>query len=610
MANRKITDLAALTAPATGDLLPIVDISEAAAADKNKKITFGELLSSAPDGSAAAPSFSFDSDPNTGIYSPGADQVAISTGGSGRLFVDASGNIVINGSASSGGFAFSQIVPVSGSPVNSFRVTNGSDATYDVKLQSGLATIGAGVGSLAFITNDVERIRLDTSGRVGIGTSSVSERFEIGTTSPGLSDAVNLRINAGNSGGTSLRFYGGGNTSLKEVAKIKIYASSATEEGNLGFFTASNDGANNLTLSQKLTILASGNVGIGVTVPLNPLHLVGSSRFNVSGSNHLLITAEGGAPYLQVEQNASLHFGTNSQLRATIDSSGRLLVGTSSARTSGLGSGISLLVEGAPDTINIGTVRNSNNASSAKFVLAKTRGSAVGSNTAVQSGDSIGVLEFDGADGTQLLCGASIEALVDGTPGANDMPGRLVFSTTADGAASPTERMRIDSAGQVLIATTSTALSDEGLIIYTNGEVNARRDTDGALYAFNRSGSTVGSITVSTSATAFNTSSDYRLKENVTTVTDGITRLQQLKPSRFNFIADPDHTVDGFIAHEAQAVVPECVTGEKDAVDDDGNPVYQGIDQSKLVPLLTAALQEAIGEIESLKARVVALEGA
>ena len=117
-----------------------------------------------------------------------------------------------------------------------------------------------------------------------------------------------------------------------------------------------------------------------------------------------------------------------------------------------------------------------------------------------------------------------------------------------------------------------------------------------------------GSISTNGSATAYNTTSDYRLKENVTPVSDGITRLQQLKPSRFNFISDPGHTVDGFIAHEVQAVVPECTTGTKDAVDADGKPVYQGIDQSKLVPLLTAALQEAIGEIESLKARVAALE--
>jgi hypothetical protein len=89
-----------------------------------------------------------------------------------------------------------------------------------------------------------------------------------------------------------------------------------------------------------------------------------------------------------------------------------------------------------------------------------------------------------------------------------------------------------------------------------------------------------------------------------------IDRVNDLQVRRFNFIADPAKTVDGFIAHEAQAVVPECVTGEKDAVDDNGNPVYQGIDQSKLVPLLTAALQEAIAKIETLETRLTALEGA
>ena len=97
---------------------------------------------------------------------------------------------------------------------------------------------------------------------------------------------------------------------------------------------------------------------------------------------------------------------------------------------------------------------------------------------------------------------------------------------------------------------------------------------------------------------------------------DATLRVKQLKPSQFNFIAEPSRTVDGFIAHEVQAVVPECVTGEKDAVDDEGDPIYQGIDQSKLVPLLTAALQEAIGRIETLEAqnaqldaRLTALEG-
>jgi hypothetical protein len=87
-------------------------------------------------------------------------------------------------------------------------------------------------------------------------------------------------------------------------------------------------------------------------------------------------------------------------------------------------------------------------------------------------------------------------------------------------------------------------------------------------------------------------------------LTGAADRVNQLQVHRFNFIADPDETVDGFIAHEAQAVVPECVTGTKDEVDDEGNPVYQGIDQSKLVPLLTAALQEALAKIETLEQRL------
>jgi hypothetical protein len=127
--------------------------------------------------------------------------------------------------------------------------------------------------------------------------------------------------------------------------------------------------------------------------------------------------------------------------------------------------------------------------------------------------------------------------------------------------------------------------------------------------AFYRSESQKGSISIDSSQVYYNTTSDYRLKENIAPLSDALQKVEQLKPSVFNFIADPDRTVHGFIAHEVQAVVPEAVVGEKDAVDDDGNPIYQGIDQSKLVPLLTAALQEAIAKIETLEAKVAALEG-
>ena len=127
------------------------------------------------------------------------------------------------------------------------------------------------------------------------------------------------------------------------------------------------------------------------------------------------------------------------------------------------------------------------------------------------------------------------------------------------------------------------------------------------LVRFYNSNGQVGVISVSGSSTSYTTSSDYRLKENVVAISDGITRLKTLKPSRFNFKVDTGTTVDGFLAHEVTAV-PEAITGTKDEVDSDNNPIFQGIDQSKLVPLLTAALQEAIAKIEVLETKVAALE--
>jgi len=122
-----------------------------------------------------------------------------------------------------------------------------------------------------------------------------------------------------------------------------------------------------------------------------------------------------------------------------------------------------------------------------------------------------------------------------------------------------------------------------------------------AALQFSYQNSIVGNIVVNTTSTAYVTSSDYRLKENIVPIDNAVARIDSLNPVRFNFISDPSHIVDGFLAHEVTPVVPEAITGEKDAVDNEGNPVYQGIDQSKLVPLLVAAVQE-------LSARVAALE--
>lgn len=178
-----------------------------------------------------------------------------------------------------------------------------------------------------------------------------------------------------------------------------------------------------------------------------------------------------------------------------------------------------------------------------------------------------------------------------------------------------TERMRIDSSGRLLLRKTSGVTTGSCIEMerdMSSGvamEINntASSGTHNAVH-FRYGGSVVGKITVGTSSTGYVTSSDHRLKENVTGISDGITRVKQLAPKRFNFIADADTTVDGFLAHEAQSVVPEAVTGTHNEVDADGNAVMQGIDQGKLVPLLTAALQEAITKIETLETKVAALE--
>ncbi len=189
---------------------------------------------------------------------------------------------------------------------------------------------------------------------------------------------------------------------------------------------------------------------------------------------------------------------------------------------------------------------------------------------------------------------------------------------------SGSERVRINSSGHFLVGVTGNPSTNGFAVLDTYQSttyLQIAHNTSGAEYSyfnFQYNGSTIGTIKQNSAGNAisFNTSSDYRLKENVVSISDGITRLKTLKPSRFNFKNDTDTTVDGFLAHEVTAV-PEAITGTKDevATEDNietgvkkGDPIYHGIDQSKLVPLLTAALQEAIAKIEVLETKVAALE--
>jgi len=169
------------------------------------------------------------------------------------------------------------------------------------------------------------------------------------------------------------------------------------------------------------------------------------------------------------------------------------------------------------------------------------------------------------------------------------------------------ERMRIDATGNVLIGRTSTAAGSAGWYFGPSGVSRGdfaagqiftlnRADIDGTAIQFQRNAVAVGTISVTATATAYNTSSDYRLKQNVEPMVGGLAKLAALAPKTFEFTAEPDTKVDGFIAHEVQAVVPQAVTGEKDGEQ------MQGLDMSKLVPVLVAAIQELSAKVEALEA--------
>ncbi|NDC89357.1 MAG: hypothetical protein EB075_11255 [Bacteroidetes bacterium] len=208
MANVKITDLGAYTDPVSTDVLPIVDVG----ADVTKKVSIADLLKNASAGTAAAPGFAFDGD-NTGIYSPGADQLAISTGGSGRFFVDEDGNVSIG----------------TASPVALLHVEGNSDDTSagstallrvesigtgtdaGIRLKSGGSTysqIGSIGGEVYAYANGAERVRITTAGRLGVGTSTPGDRLELAGAGNGIilasPDGTRYRLTVANGGTLSI----------------------------------------------------------------------------------------------------------------------------------------------------------------------------------------------------------------------------------------------------------------------------------------------------------------------------------------------------------------------------------------------------------------------
>lgn len=554
MADRKISDLTALTAPAAGDYLPIVDISEASAANKNKRITIEELLRGAPDGTAAAPSIGFESDPNTGIYRPGADQLAISTGGTARLLVDA-------------------------------------------------------------------------SGRFGVGTSAPSDQLEIANGTTDAANAVGIRsgryLNAGQEG-AQLKFYSD-NTAFwlgtREMARIGTYGLSSDHRiGSLAFFLKTTNSAANPSEMMRLT---STGLGIGTASPSQALEVAGTAVFTggVAGQGAYIYRdgGTGGAAYsaqtgdilLTTPGSNNIRFTVNTTERARIDSSGRLLVGTSSARSTSTVIWRSQ-IEGAGEFTGLGITTNQDSSGGAYLSLAKSRGTVLGSNTIVQNGDGLGYILFSGADGTDANTQAAfIGCEVDGTPGVDDMPGRLVFATTADGASSPTERLRIQGSGDLRIANATTFYPSVDNAISIG--VNVLRFS--AVFAAN------GTIQTS----------DEREKTEVAEAILGSDFVKSLRPVSYKWIeggkrdtgerdesnnyiyesVPGQRTHWGFIAQEVKEAVDAAGVdfGGWVLTDKDDPGSQQALRYDQFIAPLTKALQEALAKIETLEAKVAALEG-
>jgi hypothetical protein len=448
MADRKISDLTALTTPASGDYLPIVDISEAAAASKNKRITIEELMRGVPDGTAAAPGIAFETDPNTGIYSPGANQLAVATNGVGRLFVDASGNIQIKESSNAVSTGASlylfDTAGAAGSGNSSGRICfYSSDSTDGPSIRSEISSYyenSSADAALLFKTYNgtlAERLRITSAGLVGIGTSAPSVRLQVQNSIAGGSGGTiatlhNFSDTGGDTRYSGLNFVIGSDNGTSAIRAARTN-SSTNYETNLSFWT--NPTGATQTPVQRMTLDSTGRLGIGSSSPGYALDVVGTvnsnALFRASNGTHIALLGSeafsAGVVGVGSGSNHPLVLGTNSAERARIDTSGRLLVGTSSSSIS-----TSLVVQG-----------NSAGTASGQMYLQRD-------DSTPSSGNKLADFNFADSSGNR---GASISALCDGTWTAGSFhPGALTFSTTSDSASSPTERMRITSDAYVRLA--------------------------------------------------------------------------------------------------------------------------------------------------------------
>jgi len=445
------------------------------------------------------------------------------------------------------------------------------------------------------------------------------------------------------------------------------FKSAGTVSSNVAWVLPSADGSSGQVLSTN----GSGTLSWATASSADPSSADGDSLGTASAEWSDLFLADGGIVYFGNDQDIRLTHNADKGLiikhSATADDKPVILtlqtgetdmaandvIGKIEFQAPDEGTGTdAVLVSGAIQAVAEGNHSSSSNATRLEFMTGASEAAATkmwltsGGKLGLGTAPDLGTLHVRTADSSGGVSGDADELVLENSGHAgvtiasgNSSNGNIYFSDSGNSAigyiqyghdnndlvfaTNDAERMIILNDGHIAIngtsklGTYSTGIlsvtadignTDQGITIKnTNAAYNAEHMF---MEFLNSSGARAGCIShTAATTTAYTTSSDYRLKENETNITDGINRLKQLKPYKFNFKADKDTTVDGFFAHEVSSIVPEAIIGKKDAVNKDNNPIYQGIDQSKLVPLLTSALQEAITKIETLETKVAALEG-